>query len=150
MPPRSICWHAGVPWRVHVLNSSFLGCNWIGLIGMISVSVPMETKAYCSGCNLPTRVCCPLRGKTMPNRPVTRPPQPTTKGTPDRPEWKVPTLADLLQRLSVTSAKSVKASTGLGAGTVLGHPSTMAASSQGCSLRLSLLSRGFCVLGARV
>jgi hypothetical protein len=44
--------------------------------------------------------------KTMPNRSAAQPPQTETRTeeNPNRLEWKVPTLADLLQRLSVSSA----------------------------------------------
>lgn len=40
----------------------------------------------------------------MTNQSVKEPPQPEkqTKETPNRPEWKAPTLADLLQRLSAS------------------------------------------------
>jgi len=42
----------------------------------------------------------------MPNQSATQAPQTETwtKGSPDRLKWKVPALADLLQRLSVSSA----------------------------------------------
>jgi hypothetical protein len=42
----------------------------------------------------------------MPNQSATQAPQTETrtKESPDCLEWKVPTLADLLQRLSVSSA----------------------------------------------
>jgi hypothetical protein len=42
----------------------------------------------------------------MPNQSATQPLQADTrtKENPNRLEWKVPTLADLLQRLSVSSA----------------------------------------------
>jgi hypothetical protein len=44
----------------------------------------------------------------MSNQSAKKPPQPDTrtKENPNRPEWNVPTLADLLQRLSVSSASS--------------------------------------------
>jgi hypothetical protein len=43
------------------------------------------------------------------------PPERQTKETPTRPEWVVPTLADLLQRLSVTSVNPSKPFAVLGA-----------------------------------
>jgi hypothetical protein len=47
-------------------------------------------------------------GKAMPNQSATQPPrtETRTKENPNALEWKVPTLADLLQRLSVSSASS--------------------------------------------
>ncbi len=42
----------------------------------------------------------------MPNQSAKQPSHPDlrTKENPNRPEWSVPTLADLLQRLSVSAA----------------------------------------------
>jgi hypothetical protein len=59
----------------------------------------------------------PKGGDTLPNQSAKKlpPPERQTKDTLTRPEWAVPTLADLLHRLSVTSVNPSKPSQYLGA-----------------------------------
>ena len=72
-----------------------------------AASLSRRGSVHCSSDSRPLRAYTLRSGeKTMPNQSAKKPLQPETRtgGIPNHPEWKVPTLADLLQRLSVTSA----------------------------------------------